>query len=57
MLPAWRKFPAKISTEQWTLITAQGDPAQDVTDAAVDSIRHPFNSLQAAEAGASGVPI
>ncbi len=43
----------KISTTQWTLITATGGPVADITNATVDSIAHAYASLFAAEAGAS----
>ena len=44
---------AKTSTTVWTVITATGGIPADVTNATVTSIAHAFNSLFAAEAGAS----
>lgn len=43
----------KISTTQWTLVTATGGTPADVTAQTVNSIAHEYTSLSAAEAGAS----
>ncbi len=44
----------KISTTQWTLVTALGATPADISGASVDSIAHAFASLENAVSGSSG---
>lgn len=44
----------KTSTSVWSVVDQYGANPSNITNASIDSIHHPFTSLSAAEAGATG---